>query len=52
MAVSYTHLDLHKKGLTPDITVEQKLDEDLIGQYDIPLERDNQVQAAIEVLEK
>ena len=44
--------DLHKKGLTPDITVEQKLDEDLIGQYDIPLERDNQVQAAIEVLEK
>ena len=44
--------DLHKKGLTPDVTVEQKLDEDLIGQYDVPLERDNQVQAAIEVLEK
>lgn len=32
--------------------MEQKLDEDLIGQYDVPLERDNQVQAAIEVLEK
>ena len=42
--------DLHKKGLTPDVEVEQQLDEDLIGQYDVPLDRDNQVQAAIEVL--
>ena len=44
--------DLHKKGLTPDVEVEQKLDEDLVGQYDIPLDRDNQVQAAIEALNK
>ena len=44
--------DLHKKGLTPDVEVEQKLDEDLIGQYDVPLDRDNQVQAAIEALNK
>jgi len=32
------------------VEVEQQLDEDLIGQYDVPLDRDNQVQAAIEVL--
>ena len=44
--------DLHKKGLTPDIEVEQELDEDLVGQYDVPLDWDNQVQAAIEALEK
>ena len=44
--------DLHKKGLTPDVEVEQQIDEDLIGQYDIPLERDNQVQAAIEALKE
>lgn len=44
--------DLHKKGLTPDVEVERQLDEDLVGQYDIPLDRDNQLQAAIEALEK
>ncbi|MCD8084224.1 MAG: S41 family peptidase [Clostridiales bacterium] len=42
--------DLHGKGLTPDIEVELELDEDLIGAYDVPLERDNQVQAAIEAI--
>lgn len=42
--------DLHKKGLTPDVEVKLELDEDLKGQYDIPLDRDNQVQAAIEAL--
>lgn len=42
--------DLHKKGLAPDVEVELELDEDLKGQYDVPLERDNQVQKAIEVL--
>lgn len=42
--------DVHEKGLEPDVEVELELDEDLIGQYDIPLERDNQVQKAIEVL--
>ncbi|MCD8368985.1 MAG: S41 family peptidase [Clostridiales bacterium] len=39
--------DLHGKGLTPDIEVELELDEDLVGAYDVPLDRDNQVQAAI-----
>lgn len=42
--------DLHKKGLTPDVEVELELDEDLKGQYDVPLDRDNQVQKAIEEL--
>lgn len=42
--------DLHKKGLAPDVEVELELDEDLKGQYDVPLDRDNQVQRAIEVL--
>lgn len=42
--------DLHEKGLTPDVEVKLELDEDLKGQYDIPLDRDNQVQKAIEVL--
>lgn len=42
--------DLHGKGLTPDVEVKLELDEDLKGQYDIPLDRDNQVQKAIEVL--
>ena len=44
--------DVHEKGLEPDVEVELELDEDLIGQYDIPLERDNQVQKAIEVLKQ
>ncbi|MEW4414645.1 S41 family peptidase [Clostridium sp. AN503] len=44
--------DLHKKGLEPDVEVELELDEDLKGQYDVPLDRDNQVQKAIETLKK
>ena len=43
-------IDLHKKGLEPDVEVEQEIPEDLVGAFEIPLERDNQVQKAIEVL--
>ena len=42
--------DLHKTGLEPDVEIEQVLDEELKGQYDIPAEKDNQLQKAIEVL--
>lgn len=42
--------DLHKKGLTPDVEVELELDEEMKRQYDIPREKDNQLQAAIESL--
>ena len=42
--------DLHKKGLTPDVEVEQVLDEELTGEYDIPFEKDNQLQKAVETL--
>ena len=42
--------DVHEKGLEPDVEVELELDEDLVGQYDVPLDRDNQVQKAIEIL--
>lgn len=44
--------DIHKKGLDPDVEIPLELDEDLIGQYDVPLDRDNQVQKAIEVLKQ
>lgn len=44
--------DIHKKGLEPDVEIELERDEDLIGQYDVPLDRDNQVQKAIEVLKQ
>ena len=44
--------DIHKKGLEPDVEIELELDEDLIEQYDVPLDRDNQVQKAIEVLKQ
>lgn len=44
--------DIHKKGLEPDVEIELELDEDLIGQYDVPLDRDNQVQKAIEILKQ
>lgn len=44
--------DIHKKGLEPDVEIELEVDEDLIGQYDVPLDRDNQVQKAIEVLKQ
>lgn len=30
--------DIHKKGLEPDVEIELELDEDLIGQYDVPLD--------------
>lgn len=43
-------VDLHKKGLEPDVEVEQEIPEDLKGAFEIPLERDNQVQRAIQVL--
>lgn len=43
-------VDLHKKGLEPDVEVEQEIPDDLKGALEIPLERDNQVQKAIEVL--
>lgn len=44
--------DLHKKGLTPDVEVEYETpDVSDLSIYDsIPLDRDNQVQKAIEVL--
>ena len=42
--------DLHKKGLDPDVEIELELDEELKGQYDIPAEKDNQLQKAMEVL--
>ena len=42
--------DLHGQGLKPDVEVELELDEELIGTYDIPVEKDNQLQKAIEVL--
>lgn len=45
-------VDLHKKGLEPDIEIEQEIPEDLVGALEIPLDRDNQVQKAIELLEK
>lgn len=41
--------DLHEKGLTPDVEVE--LDEELRTQAVVELSEDNQVKAAIEVLE-
>lgn len=44
--------DIHKKGLEPDVEIPLELDEDLIGQYDVPLDRDNQLQKAIEVLKQ
>lgn len=44
--------DLHKKGLEPDVEIELEVPEDLMGAYEIPLERDNQVQRALEVLEE
>ncbi|MCI8660388.1 MAG: S41 family peptidase [Lachnospiraceae bacterium] len=45
-------VDLHKKGLEPDVEVEQEIPEDLKGAFEIPLDRDNQVKKAIEVLKE
>lgn len=44
--------DLHKKGLTPDVEVELVLDDELKGEYDIPFDKDNQLQKAIETLKQ
>lgn len=44
--------DLHKKGLEPDAEIEQVVDDELKGQYDIPVEKDNQLQKALEVLKE
>ena len=40
--------NIHKTGLTPDVMVE--LDESLRKMNSIPLDQDNQVKAAVEVL--
>lgn len=42
--------DLHKKGLDPDVEVELEIPEDVDLTMGLPLEQDNQVQKAIEVL--
>ncbi len=42
--------DLHGKGLTPDVVVE--LDEELKNKAAVELEEDNQLQAAVEALNK
>lgn len=42
--------DLHKKGLEPDVEVELEIPEDADLTMGLPLEQDNQVQKAIEVL--
>lgn len=41
---------IHGEGVTPDVVVE--LDEELLTQVVIPLEEDNQVQAAVEEVKK
>lgn len=43
-------VDLHMKGLEPDVEVMLEVPEDLKGAFEIPIERDNQVQKALEVL--
>ena len=43
--------DLHTKGLEPDVEVELEIPEDLLEAFEIPLDRDNQVQKALEVLD-
>lgn len=42
--------DLHKKGLDPDVEIEMEVPEDLKEAFEVPLERDNQIQKALEVL--
>lgn len=44
--------DLHKKGLDPDVEIEMEVPEDLKDAFEVPLERDNQVQKALEVLKE
>ncbi len=43
--------DLHKKGLEPDVEVELEIPEDADLTMGLPLEQDNQIQKALEVLE-
>lgn len=40
--------DIHGTGIEPDVTVE--LDEELLTEYEIPKEKDNQLAAALDVL--
>ncbi|MCC8060431.1 MAG: S41 family peptidase [Clostridiales bacterium] len=42
--------DLHSKGLTPDVEVELEIPEDIDLTLGLPLDQDNQVQAALETL--
>ena len=39
-----------KKGLDPDVEIEMEVPEDLKEAFEVPLERDNQIQKALEVL--
>lgn len=42
--------DLHKKGLDPDEEIALEVPEEFKGAYELPLDQDNQVQKALEVL--
>lgn len=42
--------DLHKKGLDPDEEIVLEVPEEYKGAYELPLDQDNQVQKALEVL--
>lgn len=44
--------DLHKKGLDPDEEVALEVPEELKGAYELPLDQDNQVQKALEILKQ
>lgn len=44
--------DLHKKGLDPDEEIALEVPEEYEGAYELPLDQDNQVQKALEVLGK
>ena len=44
-------VDLHKKGLDPDVEIEYEVPEGFEGALEVPLDQDNQVQKAIEVLD-
>ncbi len=45
-------VDLHKKGLDPDVEIEYKAPEGLENALEVPLDQDNQVLKAIEVLKE
>lgn len=44
--------DLHKKGLEPDVEIEYEVSEELKDALEVPLDQDNQVQKAIEILKQ